>query len=271
MPLLELEGRDLYYEVAGDGDPALVMGGWGTYCHGRQGAVPRAVSSRYRTLIFDYPGIGESGDRETIPATTARYADDVARLLDRLGWARVHVVGLVGLGACVGQELAIARPDLVRSLVMTGTWARPDAIFTDQLEGLRAAHLQAGFDVFQLLVASFSFGPDFYNANRDRLMGPDGAWGELKGREHAHSRLVDACLSHDTVSRLGSIVCPTFVLHAGLDVITRPDMTQVLEDGIPGARGETWEDLAHVIAGREQRARFDRLLTQFFDEVEADR
>lgn len=270
MPVLELDGRDLYYEVAGEGDPALVMGGWGTYCHGRQRSVPRRIADGYRTLIFDYPGIGESGDRDDLPATTTRYAEDVEALLEHLGWSAVHVIGLVGLGACVGQELAITRPDLVRSLVMTGTWARPDPTFTDQLEGLRAAHLQAGFDAFQLLVASFSFAPDFYNANRDRLLGPDGAWGELKGREHAHSRLVDACLAHDTLERLDRITCPTFVLHAGLDVITRPDMTRLLEDGIPGAEGETWDDLAHVIAGREQKVRFDRVLERFLAKVEAE-
>lgn len=268
MPVIALEGRDLYYEVAGEGDPALVMGGWGTYCHGRQGSVPRAISTNYRTLIFDYPGVGDSSDDDDAPATTIRYAQDVALLLDHLGWTDVHVIGLVGLGACVGQELAIARPDLVRSLVMTGTWAQADPTFTDQLEGLRGAHLHAGFDVFQLLVASFSFTAEFYNANRERLLGPEGAWGELKGRERAHSRLVDACLTHDTLDRLDRITCPTFVLHAAMDVITRPDMTRLLEQRIPGARGETWDDLAHVIAGREQRARFDRLLTEFLDQVE---
>ncbi len=269
MPVLELEGRDLYYEISGEGDPALVMGGWGTYCHGRQSTLPRAITSGYQTLIWDYPGIGSSGDRDDLPATTARYADDLARLFDHLGWSRVHVVGLVGLGACVGQELAIARPDLVRSLVMTGTWAQPDPMFTDQLEGLRSAHLEAGFEVFQLLVASFSFTADFYNANRDRLLGSDGAWGELKGRAHAHSRLVDACLSHDALDRLHLIACPTFVLHAALDVITRPAMTQLLEDRIPNAEGETWDDLAHVIAGREQKVRFDGLLRRFLEKVES--
>lgn len=269
MPMFSIDGRSIYYEVTGEGDPAVVMGGWGTYCHGRQGGVPRAVSRRHQTLLFDYPGIGDSVDDEDAPATTERYAQDLAALLDHLGWSRVHIVGLVGLGACVGQELAISRPDLVRSLVMTGTWAKADPVFTDQLEGLRRAHLQAGFETFQLLVASFSFSADFYNANRDRLMGADGAWGELKHREHAHSRLVDACLAHDTLDRLGSISCPTFVLHAGLDVITRPDMTRLIEDRIPSARGETWDDLAHVIAGSDQRARFDRLLTEFYDEVES--
>jgi len=41
---------------------------------------------------------------------------------------------MVGMGACIGQELAYARPDLARSLVMTGTWAYADPIMVDQLD-----------------------------------------------------------------------------------------------------------------------------------------
>ena len=264
-----LDGRRIHYELHGEGPPALVMGGWGTFCHGGWKGLPRAVVQHHRTLIYDYPGIGDSTDDEAAPATTERYAEDVAALLDHLGWERVQVIGLVGMGACIGQQLALARPELVRSLTMTGTWARPDPIFTDQLEGLRRAHLEAGFDTFQLLVASFSFTPEFYNANRDRLIGPDGSWAALRGREEAHSRLIDACLSHDTVDRLAEIACPCLVVHAGRDVITRPDMTQLLEDGIPDAQGYHWEEIAHVIAGREDRARFDQILTDFLSEVPA--
>ena len=47
-----------------------------------------------------------------------------AAVLDASGVARggdrVHVVGIVGMGACVAQWLAIDRPDLVRSLAVSG-------------------------------------------------------------------------------------------------------------------------------------------------------
>ena len=263
MPTAQINGQTMYYELHGDGEPAVVMGGWGTFCHGGEAAAPRGVRERYRTLLFDYRGIGDSTDDLSVEPTTALYAQDLAGLLDHLGWTRVHVVGMVGMGACVGQELALARPDLVRSLVMTGTWAKPDPIFTDQIEGFRRAHLDAGFETFQLLVAAFSFDPDFYNANRDRLIGPQGAWAGLRGREEAHSRLIDACLSHDTLDRLGDIRCPTLVFHAGSDPVTRPEMTKVLEKGIPGARGVDWPEMAHVIAGREQKMRFDEIVLDF--------
>lgn len=263
MPLLEIESRKIHYEVHGEGPRALVMGGWGTFCHGGERAVPRAVLQRHETLLFDYPGIGSSTEDPSRPLTTSWIAEDVTTVMDHLGWSNVRVIGMVGLGGCVAQELAINRPDLVSSLVMTGTWAFADPLFTDQLEGFRRAHLQAGFDAFQLLVASFAFTHEYYNNNRNRLIGPNGAWKDLRDREGAHSRLIDACLSHDTRGRLERILCPALVVHAGRDPVTRPDMTQYLEAHIPMAEGFDWPELGHVVAGRDAKIKFDKILIDF--------
>lgn len=268
MTILQIGDHQLWYERHGSGPPALVMGGWGTFCHGGLDAAPRHVLATHEAIVFDYPGIGDSSPSSERPATTLQYAQDAIALLDHLGLSSVDVVGLVGLGACVGQQIAIHRPDLVRTLVMTGTWARQDPTFTDQIDGLRRAHLDAGFEAFQLLVASFSFTYEFYNAHRDRLIGPDGAWGALRGRADAHSRLVDACLSHDVLDELATVTCPTLIVHAGRDVITRPDMTELIEDAMPNAQGVYWAEIAHVIAGKEQKIRFDEILRSFYDAVD---
>ena len=50
------------------------------------------------------------------------------------------------------------------------------------------------------------------------------------------------------------------MLHAALDQVTSPRTTLPIEQGIPGAIGETWDDLAHVVAGKEQKIRFARRL-----------
>ena len=51
-----------------------------------------------------------------------------------------------------------------------------------------------GWDEFQKLAASYSFNGDFYNANRDRLLGVNGTWPDLNGRLEAQRRLVHARL-----------------------------------------------------------------------------
>lgn len=265
MSMLERDGVSLHYEVHGDDDrdKVLCMGGWGSFCHGRFADAPRYVRENYQVLIWDYRGVGSSTDDRSKPMTTHLLAADAAALIDHLGWDRVHVVGLVGMGACVGQELAIARPELVRSLLMTGTWAFVDQTLRDQLELFRDVHLTMGFEPFQRFVAAFSFTGEFYDEHRDRLLGPTGAWGDLMGKADAHTRLVEACLGHDTKDRLHQITCPAFVLHAGLDCVTSPRTTMPLEQGIPGCQGEFWPDLAHVIAGREMKIRFDGVLRRF--------
>ena len=267
MTTLLRDSVSLHFEVHGDDsrDKVLCMGGWGSFCHGRCGDVPRYVQENYQVLIWDYRGVGSSTDDRSKPMSMQLLATDAAALIDHLGWDRVHVVGLVGMGACVGQELAIARPEMVRSLLMTGTWAFVDRTLRDQLELFRDTHLTMGFEAFQKFVAAFSFTGEFYDEHRDRLLGPNGAWGDLMGKADAHARLVEACLSHDTRDRLNQISCPAFVLHAGIDCVTSPRTTMPLEQGIAGCQGELWPDLAHVIAGREMKIRFDGVLKRFLE------
>lgn len=267
MPFLDVDGTEIWFEVHGDSNrpPAAVMGGWGSFAHGAFAGVPLVVRERCQVLVWDFPGIGDSGFDGAYPASMRRYAHIVSVLLDHLRWTSVHLVGIVGMGACIAQELAIARPDLVRSLFMTGCWASVDKRLADVLTLFRDVHRQIGFEAMQMMACSLSFDPAFYDANRDRLLGPKGAWGELRGRLAAHERLVQACLDHDALSRLGRIVCPTHLLHAGADAITPPYCTLPLERGIPGATGELWADLPHAIAGRETRIRFDAILGAFLD------
>lgn len=265
MATARINGHDMYYEVHGRGPPAICMGGWGTYCHGGERHLARGLTDRYQTLIIDYRGLGESTDDPAAEPTMALHARDVIGLLDHLGWRNVHFIGLVGMGACIGQEVAIARPELVRSLVNMGAWARCDAFLADQLELFRDIHRDSGFDAFRRHVCVMSFRPDFYNANRDRLLGPGGPWQELQGRYEAHARLVEACLRHDTLDRLGRIRAPTLVIHAGLDIVTGPRVTLPIERAIPGANGVLMTETAHVVAGREQKAQFARHLLDFLE------
>jgi len=265
MPTVQIQGHKMYYEIHGTGEPALCMGGWGTYCHGGERHLARGLTDRYSVLIIDYRGIGDSDDDPGVAPSMTLHARDVIALLDHLGWSRVHFVGLVGMGACIAQEVAIERPDLVRSMVNMGAWASVDPFLQAQLELFRDIHRDSGFLTFQKHVCVMSFLPDYYNENRDRLLGPQGPWNELNGRFPAHERLVAACLAHDVSTRLSRIRAPSLIIHAGQDQVTGPRTTLPLETGIPGAEGVLLKDFAHVVAGREQKAAFAKLLMSFLE------
>ncbi len=268
MPVARINGHNMYYEVHGEGPPAICMGGWGTYCHGQHHHLARSLKDNYQVAIFDHRGIGESDDDPSVTPSMQLYAGDVAGLLDHLGWSDVHVVGLVGMGACIGQELAIARPDLVRSMVNMGTWAKPDALFRHQMEMLRDVHREMGWEAFQKLVCLWSFDEDYYLANHDRILGPEGPWRELRDRFEAHDRLIQSCLSHDVTDRLGQISAPCLIVHCPLDTVTGPRLTKPIEAMIPNARGYVLEGAAHVVAGPEMRKRFSDVLGEFLNETD---
>lgn len=261
------DGAVIHYEVHGAGDPVICLGGWGSFCHGETGSLPFGLLDRYRVAIQDYRGLGVSTDNPDTPPTMAMYAEDAIAIIDDLGWSNVHLLGMVGIGACVTQEIAIRRPDLARSLVNTGAWAKCDTLLADQLQLFLDVHREAGFLVFQRLVSAMSFEPHYYIANVHRLLGYQGPWHHINGRIDTHARFIEASLAHDAVAALGGVQAPAMVLHAPLDIVTGPRLTKVIEDALPNATGVTLEGAAHVMAGKPIRQAFADILYDFYDRV----
>lgn len=266
MPVIKRpDGASIYYEVLGEGDPVLCLGGWGTFCHGESGGLPFGLTERYQTIIMDYRGIAESIDNHETPATMSMYAGDAIAVLDDLGVSNVHLLGMVGIGACICQQVAIERPDLARTLVNTGAWASVDPLLKDQLNLFLDVHREMGWAAFQRLVCTLSFEPGFYNANIHRLLGEQGPWKELRANYETHARFIEASVIYDATEQLRSVEVPALVLHAECDVVTGPRLTREIEEALPNARGITYADAAHVLAGKELRQRFSTALYEFFE------
>ncbi|MFT4582157.1 MAG: 3-oxoadipate enol-lactonase [Gammaproteobacteria bacterium] len=263
MPIVNINNHEMYYEIHGEGEPAICIGGWGTFCHGGERNMARGLTDAYAVLCIDYRGIGESSDDLSVPPSIELHAEDVIGLLDYLQWTNVRFVGLVGMGACIAQRVALMRPELVRCMVNMGCWVKMDPLLEDQLQMFVTTHREAGFLEFQRLVVMLSFSPEYYNENRDKLLGYDGGWKELNNNVATHARLVQACVGHDTSERLHEITAPSLILHAGQDLVTGPRTTEPLERGLPNATGVLMADVAHVVAGREQKKRFCDILLPF--------
>ncbi|MFJ8745148.1 alpha/beta fold hydrolase [Embleya sp. NPDC127516] len=114
MPRAQVNGADLYYEVAGEGEPlVLVHGSWTD--HRSWSPVVPALAASYRVVTYDRRGHG----RSTAPAgagSRTQDEDDLAALVERLDVAPAHVVGN-SFGASTALGLAARRPEWFRSLV----------------------------------------------------------------------------------------------------------------------------------------------------------
>ncbi len=79
----------------------------------------RALAPARRVIAPDLPGLGDSVALNNDSPGIADYADAIGRALDAMGIASCDVCG-THTGGTVAMELAIARPELVRNLIIDG-------------------------------------------------------------------------------------------------------------------------------------------------------
>lgn len=107
---LGAEGERLYYGVEGDGCPVVLLGG---LMDSRQwDETIRALGDEVMSIRFDPRGTGRS-DPAKNPFTDA---DDLAAVLDALGFERAVIVGHSASGA-IALEFALAYPDRAQGVV----------------------------------------------------------------------------------------------------------------------------------------------------------
>jgi len=116
MPATTINGVELHYEDSGGSGPVVVFS-HGLLWSGRMfAAQAAALAGRYRCIRYDHRGQGESATSPA-PYDMEQLADDAATLIQTLGAAPCHFVGL-SMGGFVGLRLALRRPDLLRSLTL---------------------------------------------------------------------------------------------------------------------------------------------------------
>src|SRR5436190_417406 len=118
-------GISIYYEQHGptDGVPLMLMMGLGADVSGWL-RNRDAFTHKYRVLVHDNRGVGRS-DKPPGPYLTCDMAQDALSVLDHAGVESAHVVGL-SMGGLIAQELTLAAPERVRSLVLASTFGHAD-------------------------------------------------------------------------------------------------------------------------------------------------
>jgi 3-oxoadipate enol-lactonase len=243
----KVDSIELYYEEHGSGDPLLLIMGLGADSVAWLFQVPE-MSKHYRTIVFDNRGVGRSA-KPPGPYTIAQMADDTAGLLDAMGIARTHVVG-VSMGGMIAQELALRHPTRVRSLVLACTYAKPDndieqtrQLGVEQLGGSVSPQGEIQVDLSQLdpmaffqMLLPLAFNQSFIENELPKLMEVFAGALQHGFSMEAILSQVSAVMSHDTTDRLHQIGAPTLVITGDNDRLVPPRCSDVLAARIPGAR-----------------------------------
>ena len=254
----------LHHEVAGRGQPLLFLHPgfadsriwdpqWPTY------------AKQFQLIRCDMRGFGRSQVR-SLPVT---YASDVAALLDELEIRNAAIVGC-SLGGRAALELAVARPDLVRALVLVGT-VTPEALAmapemaeyaTELTAAIRRQDLDAAVEVnLRYWVDGPHRAPTQVDpALRARIatMQRDAF---LNTKDFA-ARWREEPLVTDLSEKLAGITVPTLVLVGELDMEFIHDQARLLARTIVGAQLQTLGHTGHAPSA-ERPASFDELVLPF--------
>jgi pimeloyl-ACP methyl ester carboxylesterase len=243
MPKVQVNGIDLYVQTHGEGEPLLLIAGFACD-HTMWADVVGAFAGHYRMIAFDNRGVGRSASPEG-PYTIRMMAGDAAALLDELGVGQVHVAGY-SMGGQIAQELALARPDTVRSLILLSSCARCDernkAVMQTwaELPGVVEPKLMARLLLPWLYSNAFFCKPGAVEQLLTSLL--DNPYPPTpQGIYHQSRALGD----FDTTSRLGEIRCPTLVLSGKEDALLPVPFSRQLAQGIPGAELIVLEKTGH--------------------------
>ncbi|HTQ79365.1 MAG TPA: alpha/beta hydrolase, partial [Thermoanaerobaculia bacterium] len=119
---LQIGGRQVYCEQRGEGEPVLLLHGFGasTYCWRR--VAPR-LARRHRVIAFDLHGFGRTErPRDFASYTRPGQAGLVLAVLDALRLERVHLIGH-SYGGSISLWLADRHPERLRSLALVDSAA----------------------------------------------------------------------------------------------------------------------------------------------------
>jgi 3-oxoadipate enol-lactonase len=249
--VLQGNGIDIHYRIAGDGQQDLVLiNGVGDDLDGWVNQADDFARAGLRVLSYDNRGVGKSGQPPG-PYTSAEMAADLKALVTELGLARFHLAG-VSMGGAIAQEYALAHPDDLRSLVLANTFAVPDQFTIAAFETWATVALAAGMPVMMRQQAPWIFSPEFYELHPDRVAELIAGAEASTQPAAAFAAQMAALTGHDCAGRIADLRMPTLVLAASDDIIIRPQLSRQLFDAlaggiatwavVPGGHAAFWEN-----------------------------
>jgi pimeloyl-ACP methyl ester carboxylesterase len=234
---------EIWVEQRGDGPDVLLIAGLGDPVEAWEAQLA-GLSDRYRLTAYDNRGTGRTALPDT-PLSVAAMADDAAAVLRATDIPAAHVLGFSG-GSVIAQELALRHPELVRSLVLVGTWARTDAYARAMLDHWRwLPEVAPGEREFLEAFFLWIYTPRAHENGMVEAIIEEALAFPHTASVEAIQRALDAFREVDTLDRLGEIAVPALALTGELDLACRPALGRQAAEAIPGAVFEVLPGEAH--------------------------
>lgn len=246
MSVIQVNGIDLYYNLQGsrENESLLLIAGFDSDSSTWAAMMPLLVK-QYQVLRFDNRGVGQTEVTDS-PYSIKQMAADAVALLDYLSISQAHVAGH-SMGGQIAQELALAHPEKISSLILLSSWAKGDEKFNSLIELFGDLTHELEGTLYQRVLLPWLFTDAFYSTSgtMEQLINliENQPFPPTRHGLYHQSR---AILGSDTSDRLANIHCPTLVIVGKEDLLTPVRFSEQLAQGIPHAELAILEQGGHA-------------------------
>jgi 3-oxoadipate enol-lactonase len=244
-------------DSGGSGEPLLLAHAIGCDTRMWEDVAPR-LATRYRVLRVDTRGHGRSPVTAR-PYSLAGLAADFASVLDRLGLARVHWVGL-SMGGMIGQAFALRHGERLGGLILANTTSS----YGPEGRGNWQKRIQlverGGLAAIRDMVEERYFSQAFRRDHPDVVSKVMGRF--MQTPAEGYLGCCDAIADLDFSRDLPRIGHRTLAIAGAEDMGTPPAMSEAIVAKIPHSNLAIIEGAAHLSAA-EKPEEFARLVLDF--------
>jgi len=222
----------------------------------------RILSRGFRVLRYDTLGHGATGT-PPVPFTLDLLAGQAGGLLDALGIARAHFLG-ISMGGMIGQTLALARPHLLMSLILCNSSSRiPAEAQPLWKERIKIAESEGMEPLVEPTIGRW-FTPPFRQAHPEIM---DRVRGWIRATSPpGYAACCHAIAALDLMERIQAIKVPTLVIAGEEDPGSPAAMSRLINERIVGSELFMIPAASHL-ANLEQPDVFNGSVSSFLERI----
>lgn len=247
MAYFDFQGKQVYYEVYGEGKPLVIL----------NGIMMSTASWRYFTDVFSHQNMlvlvdfldqGRSQKLVNESYTQALQVEVVKRLLDHLKLDKVSLMG-ISYGGEVAQQFAIKYLEKLDRLLLFNTCAYTSPLLGDIGKAWNlAAESKNGAAYFYTTIPVI-YSPAYYARRLEWMKAREKVLIPLFGNpdfSEAMVRLTKSADSHDVRDKLHLVKTPTLVVSSDQDMITPLLEQTTMLKALPNAHHVILPDTGHA-------------------------
>ena len=255
MPILPAHGESIHYVAHGSGPAVVLMHSLGSSVHMWKEQIA-ALSCRYTVIAFDARGHGQSSANGEVSMAAA--AEDLKALLDHLGIAQCHLVG-ISMGGPIALLFNMKCPQMVRSLVLADSFAKATEGAADRFAATREAIAYISMAEFGAQYAAERLMPSTPLSVQDELAGVI-----AQVSPAAYLATMQSVLFGDFTAALSAVKAPALVLIGENDNVTPRSASEYLVKNIAGATLKVIPGAGHL-SNLDNPQAFNEAVSEFLD------